>query len=770
MSGFYLNQTNGKCQFCPKNCVHCDGLKCTECIDGFGINEKGECEKCPDNCLECTNSECSRCYDGYGFLHENGAQTTKCVACSVLDCQNRQYDSSVCTQCSDDDDDFTTGFINSQDGNTGQCEKCLVENCDECPRDSSICDSCRPKFALIKTSDKKNKCVPCIDNCRKCNDETTCRDCDYGYGLITNNGVQKCIKCEVENCNSCNDDVSKCNSCITSYEYDIQTNKCTLIHPNLKGCLKYYGHTRCLDCEDGYGQSIENGINTGICGKCLIENCANCWYSTEICVECLDGFGFSKDRDQCLKCEDINCQFCFADNKKCIFCKDQYCFNKNKDSSSYGKCIRCDGTEELECKVDGCEVCKEGTTDICEICKKPLSLVNGKCINQSSGEKTTSPSISHSPSKSPLPAPTKPPVETKNITIDDFIDKENQNKVNIKLEGEEYKDDVIYSMDLPKEINEVQLDSDKDVSLVLSEETTEITISSNTKKSNIVEIVPKSQEITINLDDNTKASISNAVGQVTLDNADKKQINLNQITPNSEDFVLVPKVPVKIDEVDFTGQQGFTVKLDKENNNVEVEKVKIQAHSTGTINNVAIKNIVLGPESSLNIAGNVDMSQSNIDLPYNDKVTDSDLHASFTGELSSTPANIGFNQRDFQYFDENTNERFLIAESSSSKFKCDEWATAFKKGPFNSKFNDAECKPETVNNENIKRLYAFVKENDKGKDNNNNKGLKPGEIAGIVIAAVVVVGAVIGILVYFLVIKKRKGSRQSTDQEEADDV
>lgn len=183
-----------------------------------------------------------------------------------------------------------------------------------------------------------------------------------------------------------------------------------------------------------------------------------------------------------------------------------------------------------------------------------------------------------------------------------------------------------------------------------------------------------------------------------------------------------------------------------------------------------IKNIVLGPESSLNIAENVDISKSKIDLPYNDKTIDSDLHTLFTGELSSTPADIGFNQRDFQYFEENKKERFLIAESSSQQFNCNDWATVFKKGTFNSKFNDAECKSEEANKVKIQRLYAFVKENDNGKEEDGNKGSKPGEIAGVVIAAVVVVGTVIGILVYFLVIKKRKGSNQSTDQEEADDI
>lgn len=87
------------------------------------------------------------------------------------------------------------------------------------------------------------------------------------------------------------------------------------------------------------------------------------------------------------------------------------------------------------------------------------------------------------------------------------------------------------------------------------------------------------------------------------------------MTPQSEKFIFIPNVPIKIEEADFLRKQAMRVQNSRENN-FEVEKVKIQSNSDGRINNIKVNNIVFGPSSSLNITENVDMSQSSIDLPY----------------------------------------------------------------------------------------------------------------------------------------------------------
>ena len=278
----------------------------------------------------------------------------------------------------------------------------------------------------------------------------------------------------------------------------------------------------------------------------------------------------------------------------------------------------------------------------------------------------------------------------------------------------------------------------------------EIHIYSVSESNNQVDIVPKSNEITIMLDEQTKPSITSAKGTITLENPENKPIYLSQITPQSNNFILIPKVPIKINEVDFLGENVMKIQTNNNNNNVEIEKIKVQSHSVGTINNAIVKEIVFGPSSNLNIVGNVDMSDSIVDLSYNDNLFNA--NAIFSGELNSIPKSIFFNKRDFVYLDEA--DRFLIAESESSNFDCDEWAKSFRKGPFDSKFNDAECKEEN----NSKRLYAFV--NHKKQDDNGN-GLKGGEIAGIVIGVVIVVAAVVGCLVYIFVFKKKKYAESS---------
>lgn len=60
-------------------------------------------------------------------------------------------------------------------------------------------------------------------------------------------------------------------------------------------------------------------------------------------------------------------------------------------------------------------------------------------------------------------------------------------------------------------------------------------------------------------------------------------------------------------------------------------------------------------------------------------------------------------------------------------------------------------------------LYAFVNDH---KQNVDDKGLSGAAIAGIVINVVVFVAIVIGVLVYFFVIKKKENAIQSSEHEE----
>lgn len=386
--------------------------------------------------------------------------------------------------------------------------------------------------------------------------------------------------------------------------------------------------------------------------------------------------------------------------------------------------------------------------------------------NQSSEDSTYNSYIFQTPTRSstqiPQNPPTKPPVKMENINISSF--NITDGKVVIDINDNKYENDIVYNISVPSDIKEITIDSnEKSISLVLSEETTEITINSNGESAKSIDIVPQAEEVTITLDEQTKASIQNAKGTITLNNGESKEITLNQVSPQSDKFTLISKVPIKIEEVDFSGQQGMNIQSTNKND-VKIEKVKIQSHSSGTINNAKINNIVLGLLSSLNIVDNVDMTDSSIDLPFNEQSSDSGSKALLFGKLRSIPARIVFNTRDFKYFE--VSDRFLVAESGESGFECDKWAETFRRGPFNSKFNDAECTNESVEGKKVMRMYAFAKHSE---DNNDKKPLSGGAIAGIVIACVVVVAIIIFVFIYFFVIKKKNSNENSSD-EEVDEV
>lgn len=159
--------------------------------------------------------------------------------------------------------------------------------------------------------------------------------------------------------------------------------------------------------------------------------------------------------------------------------------------------------------------------------------------------------------------------------------------------------------------------NDKLIAFVLPRESSEITIDSTDETSKSFDIIPQAERVAINLSENTRASLQNAKGEITLNNKENKPIQLNSITPQSSSFTLISRIPTKINEVDFIGQQGLNVQPSGDNT-VEVGRMKIHSNSKGTINNLKINNIVFGTSSSLNIAANVDMSESSIDLAYNE--------------------------------------------------------------------------------------------------------------------------------------------------------
>ena len=141
-----------------------------------------------------------------------------------------------------------------------------------------------------------------------------------------------------------------------------------------------------------------------------------------------------------------------------------------------------------------------------------------------------------------------PPIKTETIQISKFDPINGQ--VTIDMNKDEFKNDVIYNIELTDDINEILIDNkeNKNIVFVLPPDKQELTIDSTNESSSSFDIIPQSN-ITINLGENTFVSIPNATGTITLNNKDNQALNLNKVSPNSESFTLVPNVPIKINEI-----------------------------------------------------------------------------------------------------------------------------------------------------------------------------------------------------------------------------
>jgi len=272
-------------------------------------------------------------------------------------------------------------------------EKCLPcsENCRTCnENDTTKCITC-PQDLVLTLKDKCEKecppgtffkkqaerCKECINNCLKCENEVTCKVCEPGSYLQPNK--ESCDKdCPLnyrknENgeCEKCSDE--KCNKC------DSNKNICDVCEPN-----SYLLNENCVpECPAGYYSDPQ-------------KNCLKC---DPQCAECIT-------EKQCTKCFNINdsllnyeCKeecppgsvsiFSIEVNpkdnsqqtvKKCEKCEDEKC--AKCDITNLKNCINCKGDNFIFVNKDGEQVCVEecpleyfvkksnSGSDICEPCSK----------------------------------------------------------------------------------------------------------------------------------------------------------------------------------------------------------------------------------------------------------------------------------------------------------------------------------------------------------------------------------------------------------------
>ncbi len=131
--GFYVKYVNGShvCEFCLReNCAKCINFfgLCDTCIEGYSVTYPSyRCAKATiENCAFMYNGECSECHQGY-VLNDDAkcvSETDPCYAFKCTKC--REGSNSLCSICEN-------GYsLNTATFQCGLTPVCAIENCSLC--------------------------------------------------------------------------------------------------------------------------------------------------------------------------------------------------------------------------------------------------------------------------------------------------------------------------------------------------------------------------------------------------------------------------------------------------------------------------------------------------------------------------------------------------------------------------------------------------------------------------------------------------------------
>ena len=154
---------------------------------------------------------------------------------------------SQCTSC-------TTGlYLNS---NSSSCILCNP-SCLSCTDTATNCLACYPGYTF-----NLQQCSLCPNNCVNCFSNTTCNQCDKGYGL-TASGV--CRKCLIY-CSECNpSNITECTNCAAGLE---------LVNGKCQSCPSF-----CLQCSGAVCTTCLFGYTPNANSTCVLQcqlPCVNC--------------------------------------------------------------------------------------------------------------------------------------------------------------------------------------------------------------------------------------------------------------------------------------------------------------------------------------------------------------------------------------------------------------------------------------------------------------------------------------------------------------
>ena len=300
--------------------------------NSYELSDNGICIK---NCRQCNEKKiCIKCRENYALV---GDKQNDKIICNLLE-------------------DLIYGYYKNE---SNSIYYSCSDNCKKCDNDI-ICNECYVGYSLV--GNKQNKKIvckllqyleygyyknesnsiyySCSDNCKKCDNDTICNECEMGYALVGNKDDEKLI--------------------------------CTLLLYLSLGYYQNEDNSIYYKC----GENCEKCFNEIICNQCakgyvLVGNKEN---EQIICYLLIDlPFGYYRNESNLIyyKCEEGYGLVGYKENEKltCLSLQDlSFGYYRNQSNSIYYKCS------------DDCNIC---TNDIiCNECKEDYDLVGNKENNK----------------------------------------------------------------------------------------------------------------------------------------------------------------------------------------------------------------------------------------------------------------------------------------------------------------------------------------------------------------------------------------------------
>ena len=388
-----------KCEPGKNYCNECDlnGKLCKICEKGYYPDDNGSCSY-TENCKISYKGKCIECKENFIKIGKiNELQICKFFSTEDFNhCNQINYEKGYCEKC---EENYYLSLENKC-LKTKNCQESIFGNCIKCQygfyynKKDEICENKTSNFTFCKQSLNNITCEICDNNnyfdengicitANYCSKSTNgiCTKCLSGFYLTGNS-----VCTNTDNCSNGDKDTGICNSCKKGYYLDTKDYICkpNIINNEFIHCTKIE-EGKCIACENNYflGEDFKcsstsncSESDNGTCFSCsknyyldLNYNCTDiehCIYASHVyykCLECEDGYYYSKKYRQCFKYDNKskynNCKYACDQLEQCCGCKDNFylrsndslCFS-NKEHDIFYKCVytTLDGEKCIECE------------------------------------------------------------------------------------------------------------------------------------------------------------------------------------------------------------------------------------------------------------------------------------------------------------------------------------------------------------------------------------------------------------------------------------